>query len=67
MEKKYFTAESVRLARFLYSLGFDKISKYDGTKEFWMFEKTPLLDEALKFYFYFRNKIRSECNDIKKL
>ena len=63
MDKKYFKAESVRLARFLYSLGFDKSSIYIGDKEYWEFEKTPLLDEALKFYFYFRKKIRSECND----
>ena len=63
MNKKYFKAESVRLARFLYSLGFNKTSVYEGTREYWEFKKTPLLDEALKFYFYFRKKIRSECNN----
>lgn len=60
--KKYFNVSSVRLMRFLYSLGFDKESYYTTeNKENWRFEKSFELQEALDFYFYMRkkNKVRS--------
>lgn len=56
MNKNIFRANSLRLARFLYSLGFDKVSKYDNGKEYWEFEKSSALEEALDFYFTFRKK-----------
>ena len=53
----FFNVSSVRMMRFLYSLGFDKES-YTNTKgkENWRFYKTKNLMEALDFYFYMRNK-----------
>ena len=55
--KTYFNVSSVRLMRFLYSLGFEKESYYTkNNKENWKFEKTPKLQESLDFYFYMRNK-----------
>lgn len=55
---KYFRCESIRLMRFLYSLGFEKKSVIDEhTKdEYWIFEKTDKLQESLNFYFYMRKK-----------
>ena len=57
MNDKYFNASSIRLMRFLYSLGFDKES-YINEKgyENWKFKHTPELQEALDFYFKFRKK-----------
>lgn len=56
---KYFKCKSVRLCRFLYGLGFDKISKIDNSnKEYWLFEKSDDLQESLDFYFYMRNKLK---------
>lgn len=49
-----------RLAKYLYSLGFDRECKYLNKKEYWLFEKSSELDEALDFYFYMRKKNR-EC------
>lgn len=55
--KKYYNVSSVRLMRFLYSLGFDKQSYINkNQKENWRFEKTEALQEALDFYFYMRKK-----------
>ena len=55
--KKYYHVSSVRLMRFLYSLGFDKQSYINkNQKENWRFEKTETLQEALDFYFYMRKK-----------
>ena len=49
---KYFKCESIRLCRYLYSLGFDKISKKDEfNNEYWLFERNPKLQKALDFFF----------------
>lgn len=57
MKNKYFIASSIRLMRFLYSLGFDKKSFInDKGYENWKFEHTDELQEALNFYFEFRDK-----------
>lgn len=51
-----YRCESVRLCRFLYSLGFDKESiQYKG-QEAWLFDKTEELQESLDFFFYMRKK-----------
>lgn len=52
----YFYAKSQRLAKYLYSLGFDKKSIYINNKEIWQFERSNDLNESLNFYFYMRNK-----------
>lgn len=58
--KNYFTVISVRLCRYLYSLGFDKESKFNKkNEEIWLFEKSSALQEALDFYFYMRDKNRN--------
>lgn len=52
MKTKYFKASSIRLMRFLYSLGFEKESFINEKGyENWKFEHTPELQEALDFYF----------------
>ena len=52
--------ESVRLCRFLYSLGFDKESKFDENgKEYWLFERSQDLQKSLDFFFAMR-KIQKE-------
>ena len=57
--QKYFNVSSVRLMRFLYSLGFDKESYINSNgKENWIFEKSNDLQESLDFYFYMRKKNR---------
>ena len=53
---KYFICESIRLSRYLYSLGFDKKSQIQNNKEIWLFEKSNALQEALDFFFYMRRK-----------
>lgn len=52
MKIKY-CCESVRLCRFLYSLGFDKESIMKDGKEQWLFERSPELQESLDFFFLF--------------
>lgn len=54
MEK--FRCESIRLMRYLYSLGFDKKSMIENEKEYWLFEKSNELQESLNFFFYMRKK-----------
>ena len=54
--KDIFICESIRLQRFLYSLGFDKQSIFINGVEKWIFKKTPELQECLNFYFKIRNK-----------
>lgn len=54
MEK--FKCESIRLMRYLYSLGFDKQSIIKNNNEYWLFEKSDELQEALNFFFYMRKK-----------
>lgn len=76
-QDKYFIASSVRLMRFLYSLGFDKTSFINKNHiENWKFKHSEKLQEALDFYFYMRKelkgvnenekqskkKTRSQCN-----
>lgn len=56
MENKYFVCESIRLSRFLYSLGFDKESIWVNGKENWRFERSKDLNESLDFFFYMRKK-----------
>lgn len=58
MEK--YKCESVRLCRYLYSLGFDKESKTENEKEYWLFERSPELQSALDFFFYMRKKLRDK-------
>lgn len=55
--KKYYKCESIRMCRFLYSLGFDKKSCVDKNgNEYWLFERNKLLQEALDFFFIMRKK-----------
>lgn len=54
--KDYYLCESIRLCRYLYSLGFDKKSIYLNGKENWRFEKSDALQKALDFYFYMRKR-----------
>jgi len=61
LNKKYFNASSVRMMRFLYSLGFDKESYINPKgKENWRFEYTSELQESLNFYYYMRNKANNQ-------
>ena len=56
-KQDYYNVSSVRLMRFLYSLGFNKESYINiNQKENWRFEKSNALQEALDFYFYMRKK-----------
>ena len=57
METK-FECKSVRLCRYLYSLGFEKESIFINGEEHWLFDKTDLLQESLTFYFYMRGKTK---------
>ena len=56
--EKYFRCDSIRLCRFLYSLGFDKISKQDSNNEYWLFERSPQLQYALDFFFSMRKQLQ---------
>ena len=56
MDNKY-KCESIRLCRFLYSLGFDKESRFDeNNKEYWLFERSQDLQKSLDFFFSMRRK-----------
>ena len=59
MNEKY-RCESVRLCRYLYSLGFDKESVIINGVENWLFDKSQDLQECLDFYFYFRKKLKDK-------
>lgn len=60
MNNKY-KCESVRLCRFLYSLGFDKESKTDiNNNEYWLFEKSKDLQNSLNFFFAMRKKLKKK-------
>lgn len=52
-----FKCESIRLCRYLYSLGFDKISKYENGKEYWLFKRSSNLQKSLDFFFSMRKQI----------
>lgn len=58
MDKYY--VKNKRLSKYLYSLGFEREYKYDEDKkiEYWLFDKTNTLQEALDFYFDMRKKNR---------
>lgn len=56
MENKY-RVKNKRLSKYLYSLGFDRECYFDDNKtEYWLFDKSDTLKEALDFYFYMRDK-----------
>lgn len=56
-----FKCESVRLCRFLYGLGFDKESKLDVNGiEYWLFERSPELQDSLDFFFSMRKQLQSK-------
>lgn len=58
----------MRLCRFLYSLGFDKESRFDKDKnEYWLFERSPDLQKSLDFFFSMRKKENKQLGKIKEL
>ena len=63
---KYFKCESLRLCRYLYSLGFDKKSVIENGAEHWLFEKSNRLQEALGFFFYMRRTGVNENGETKE-
>ena len=50
-----FKCKSLRMCRYLYSLGFEKKSVYENGNEYWIFEESNRLNKALDFFFYMRN------------
>jgi len=57
LNNQIFNVSSVRLMRFLYSLGFNKESYINSKgKENWRFIKTKDLQDSLQFYYCMRNK-----------
>ena len=60
-----YRCESVRLCRYLYSLGFDKQSIEYNDQEVWLFDKSNELQEALDFYFSMRKKLKEIRLNIK--
>lgn len=63
MNTKY-KCESIRLCRFLYSLGFDKESRFDKNKEeYWLFERSLNLQKSLDFFFCMRKMIKKSGVD----
>lgn len=57
-----FKCKSVRLCRYLYSLGFEKQSFFEDGNEYWIFEKSNRLQKALDFFFFMR---KTGANDNK--
>lgn len=58
MKNKY-KVKNKRLSKYLYSLGFNRECYFDENKmEYWLFDKSNELGEALDFYFYMRDKNR---------
>lgn len=55
-----YTVKNKRLSKYLYSLGFERISIQERNTEYWLFRESDALKEALDFYFYMRNKNRQE-------
>jgi len=65
---KYFNCSSVRLSKYLYSLGFPKESYINKNgEENWRFEHTSDLQESLDFYFYMRKKNKIGDNENEKV
>ena len=56
--KEKFKVKNKRLSKYLYSLGFDREYVTENSIEYWLFEKSKELQEALDFYFYMRQKTR---------
>lgn len=61
---KYCRIHNKRLAKYLYSLGFDRTSEYIDGKEIWSFIKSDDLQESLDFYFYMRQKTRNNIQEM---
>ena len=62
MDNKY-KCESIRLCRFLYSLGFEKESRFDEKQnEYWLFERSQDLQKSLDFFFSMRKKQKRNNN-----
>lgn len=55
-----YICESIRLCRYLYSLGFDKESIEKDGNEIWQFEKSDDLQKSLDFYFYMRKILKEK-------
>lgn len=55
-----YQVKNKRLAKYLYSLGFDRTIQYKNNIELWLFDDTDNFREALDFYFYMRNKNRNQ-------
>lgn len=53
MMNEYFRVNNTRLAKYLYSLGFDKTSEYINGKETWLFKKSENLQKSLDFFFLY--------------
>ena len=54
-----YRCNSIRLSRYLYSLGFEKISKRDENgNEYWLFKRSTNLQKALDFFFIMRKQLR---------
>ena len=52
-----------RDGRFLYSLGFEKESRFDkNKKEYWLFERSQDLQKSLDFFFSMRKKQKRNNN-----
>ena len=47
-----FKCKSLRMCRYLYSLGFEKKSVYENGNEYWIFEESNRLNKALDFFFF---------------
>lgn len=56
--KKTYKVKNKRLSKYLYSLGFERECVIDNNVEYWFFEESKALFEALDFYFYMRQKNR---------
>ena len=53
-----YRCNSIRLSRYLYSLGFEKISKRDENgNEYWLFKRSTNLQKALDFFFIMRKQL----------
>lgn len=49
-----------RLAKYLYSLGYNRNCILVDNKEYWIFEESSTFKESLDFYFYMRKKNRQQ-------
>ena len=58
IDMKKIKIKNKRLSKYLYSLGFNREYIIDKENEYWFFEESTDLNEALDFYFYMRQKTR---------